>query len=88
MSVPGHRIGQAANLAHEFLMGSRDVSAMNQLQFVADWKERTKEYIDILTDMEKQFSNLDEDWTDRKPEKKPIPVKLDFGDGETIDITT
>ncbi len=78
MKTPGFRIGQAANLAHDWAM--RDSGHNTDTKaFLTAWEERTGLYIKILNDMEKEFGD-DEDWTDKKPEPKEIPVKLDFGD--------
>lgn len=80
MSVPGHRIGQAANLAHEYLLG-RGYDPLKEKEM---WESLMGEYIPFLTDMEKKFSNSDEDWTDKVPQKKAIPVKIIDEDMELV----
>lgn len=75
--VPGYRIGQAANLAHDYLV-SKGLPEGKTLEEA--WEERTGMYIAFLDRMDEKFSNLPEPPAQKSEE---IPVILDMGEEDS-----
>lgn len=81
MTVPGYAIGQAANLAHDYLLAK---GLPEGTDFRSAWMERTGLYIDVLQDIERYFSAPNyAPYTAETKEVGGIPVIIDTEDNKS-----